>query len=460
MDMEMKTELGEDVRSIIRTLNEAGFEAYVVGGCVRDSLMGRTPSDWDITTSATPEQVKMLFRRTVDTGIRHGTVTVMKGRTGYEVTTFRIDGGYEDGRHPKQVAFTSSLKEDLCRRDFTINAMAYNDEAGLVDVFGGQRDIRDGVIRAVGDPAARFSEDALRIMRAFRFSAQLGFEVEEQTERAARQLAASLGRISAERVRMELVKLLMSDHPEYFMKLYEAGVTRVILPEFDKCAATPQNNPHHCYNVGEHLVKTLQTIKTDHAENDKERLSLKLAAIFHDFGKPDCRTTDENGIDHFHGHAGRSAEITGRILKRLKFDNETVSMVSALVTFHDVRANLTESAVRRCMHREGADVFRLLFDLRRADILSQSGYMREEKLKQEAEIYRLYRGVLESGDAITLKDLAIRGGDIMEMGVRKGPEIGRILNSLLEAVLEDPSLNTEKELRERAAELIKSSCRN
>ena len=245
--------LPEKVKFIIDTITEAGYEAYAVGGCIRDSILGRVPDDWDITTSAKPQQVKELFRRTIDTGIEHGTVTVMLDKDGFEVTTYRIDGEYEDSRHPKEVIFTANLIEDLKRRDFTINAMAYNEQAGLVDVFGGTEDIERKMIRCVGNAEERFTEDALRMMRAIRFSAQLGYEIEEGTKEAIRKLAGNLRNISAERIQVELVKLLVSPHPDYLRTAYETGVTKVVLPEFDACMETPQVHPHHCYNVGEHI---------------------------------------------------------------------------------------------------------------------------------------------------------------------------------------------------------------
>ena len=237
--------LPEQVTFIIDTLNQAGFEAYAVGGCVRDSIMGRVPDDWDITTSADPQQVKKLFRRTIDTGIQHGTVTVMLQGTGYEVTTYRIDGEYEDNRHPKEVVFTKSLEEDLKRRDFTVNAMAYHPKEGLVDLFDGIGDMERRCIRCVGRAEERFSEDALRIMRGVRFSARFGYTIEEETKQAITKLAENLKHVSAERIRVELVKLLVSPHPDYLRDAYELGITKIILPEFDVCMETPQNNPHH-----------------------------------------------------------------------------------------------------------------------------------------------------------------------------------------------------------------------
>ena len=323
----MKIQIPEKANEIITTLTAAGYEAYVVGGCVRDAILGREAADWDITTNARPEQVKALFPRTVDTGLQHGTVTVLNGKEGFEVTTYRIDGEYLDGRHPEQVLFTPNLLEDLKRRDFTINAMAYNEKEGLVDAFGGIGDLERGQIRCVGDPRERFTEDALRILRAVRFSAQLDFEIEAETKAALAEFAPRLTKVSAERIQVELMKLLTSDHPEVFRVVWETGITAVILPEFDACMETPQHNPHHCWNVGEHILRTLTGVEKDKA--------LRWAALLHDMGKPATRTTDEQGIDHFHGHAKLGAEMANGILRRLKFDNDTRKRVVRLVEFHD-----------------------------------------------------------------------------------------------------------------------------
>lgn len=280
----MAIQLPGKVKCIIDTLEEAGFEAYAVGGCVRDSMLGRKPEDWDITTSASPWQVKELFPVTVDTGIKHGTVTVLIGHEGFEVTTYRIDGEYEDKRHPKEVLFTSDLLEDLKRRDFTINAMAYNDKKGLVDAFGGARDLEDKKIQCVGDPVERFTEDALRLMRAVRFSAQLGFSIEGRTKEVIPALAGNLADISEERIQTELVKLLVSGHPEELRTLYETGMTKVFLPEFDRMMATPQNNLHHCYNVGDHTIAALGYVRPDKV--------LRLTMLLHDVAKPVCKSVD------------------------------------------------------------------------------------------------------------------------------------------------------------------------
>ena len=273
----MRLQLPAAVNMIIDVLQAHGYEGFAVGGCVRDSVLNRTPDDWDITTSATPYQVKELFSKTVDTGLQHGTVTVMVHGVGYEVTTYRIDGEYEDGRHPKEVQFTSNLTEDLKRRDFTINAMAYSKDRGLIDEFGGMQDLQRKIIRCVGDPWQRFGEDALRILRAVRFAAQLGFEIEENTKKAIVELTPTLSKISAERIQTETVKLLMSDRPQMWRSVYDLGITRIIMPEFDAIMETPQNTPHHMYNVGEHTLKALSL-------TEKDRI-LRLTMLLHDIGK-------------------------------------------------------------------------------------------------------------------------------------------------------------------------------
>lgn len=286
----MKIELPKKVLFIINNLQLAGYDAFAVGGCVRDSILARKPQDWDITTSAKPEAIKEIFRRTVDTGIEHGTVTVMIGKDSYEVTTYRIDGAYEDSRHPKEVHFTNCLEEDLRRRDFTINAMAYNDDVRLVDVFGGMQDLNHHLIRCVGDPRERFSEDALRILRAVRFSAQLDFPIEPDTAKAVKELAPNLKNISAERIQTELVKLLTSPHPERIQDACELGITKVVFPEWDAMVGVKQNTIHHKYDVAEHTLHTLKHVKRDKY--------LRLTMLFHDMGKPAMKTTDEKGNDH------------------------------------------------------------------------------------------------------------------------------------------------------------------
>lgn len=434
--------LPEDVKRIISILGRAGFEAYVVGGCVRDSLLGRTPDDWDITTSALPEQVKEVFKRTIDTGIKHGTVTVRMNKNSYEVTTYRIDGKYSDGRHPDEVRFSPSLFEDLKRRDFTINAMAYNDASGVIDLFGAQRDLEKGIVRCVGDPRERFFEDSLRMLRAVRFAALLSFKIEEKTFAAIRTLAHGLSRVSEERIAAELMKIILSDHPDYLRKAYEAGLTKIFLPEFDRMMQTIQNTPHHMYTVGEHTLHVMQ--------NTKPERVLRLSALFHDVAKPVTRKVDENGRDHFKGHPELGADMTRDILKRLKFDNATIEDTVRLVRFHDERYPVTKKNVRREIARVGMEYYPDLLALRRADILGQSDYHRKEKLSDLDSIAKLFEEIKAEMSPVTLKDLAVSGGEIIEAGVERGPVTGRVMRRLLNDVIDDPSLNTKEELIKRA----------
>lgn len=424
---------------IIHTLQREGFEAYIVGGCVRDAILGKEPDDWDITTSARPEEVKALFSRTIDTGIEHGTVTVMFGKEGYEVTTYRVDGKYEDHRRPTSVSFTASLIEDMKRRDFTINAMAYNEEEGLVDHFDGIGDLRRHVIRCVGEPKERFDEDALRILRAVRFSAQLDFSIEEMTKEAVRNQAVFLKDISAERIQVELTKLLLSAHPERLRTAYELGVTKVVLPEFDEMMKTQQNNKHHMYNVGEHTLRVVQEVPAEKV--------LRWAALLHDVAKPVTKTTDEKG-DHFYGHNEAGAKMAKDILARLKFDNATITRVERLVLWHDYGMGQTPSlrSFRKSLSKMGADLFEDYAYIKRADILAQSEYMRREKLENLEQLKLYYGQILEQQQCLTLKDLAVTGKDLMEYGMKPGKEMGEMLHYLLDCVLEHPELNSREQL--------------
>ena len=404
----MILEIPKNAETILHILEKAGYEAYVVGGCVRDSILGRSPDDWDITTSAKPEQVKALFHRTVDTGLQHGTVTVLMEKEGYEVTTYRVDGEYEDGRHPKEVTFTASLKEDLKRRDFTINAMAYNPSSGLVDLFGGLEDIERKIIRCVGDPLERFTEDALRIMRAVRFSAQLGFAIEEETRKALKVLAPNLKHVSAERIQVELVKLLMSPHPDYLRVAYEAGITAEFLPEFDACMTTSQNTPHHCYTVGEHILHSLCHVRADKV--------LRITMLLHDIGKPVVRKTDENGRDHFKMHGIAGEKMAAQILRRLKFDNDTIRKVTRLVKWHDDRPDGTTKAVRRAVNRIGEELFPYYLEVQQADMLAQSDYRRTEKQERLDKVKEAYETIINEHQCVSLKTLAVTGKDLIEAG--------------------------------------------
>ena len=431
-------EIPQKVEIIINTLEDAGFEAYAVGGCVRDALLGRKPNDWDITTSAKPEQVKALFRRTVDTGIAHGTVTVLLDKDGFEVTTYRVDGEYEDGRHPKEVSFTASLEEDLKRRDFTINAMAYNSRKGLVDLFEGQKDLGNKIIRCVGDPLERFTEDALRIMRAVRFSAQLGFSLEKETRKALLVLAPNLKHVSAERIQVELVKLLVSPHPDYLRIAYEAGVTKEFLPEFDRCMETPQNTPHHCYTVGEHILHSLLCVREDKV--------LRLTMLLHDIAKPVVRKTDENGRDHFKTHALEGEKMAKTILRRLKFDNDTIAKVTRLVRWHDLRPTPAPADVRKAVNVIGEDLFPMWMEVQWADNMAKSDYRGEEKIARQTGVRKTWEEIVKKGECVSMKGLAVTGSDLIAAGMKPGKEMGNVLHRLLDAVLENPELNEKEKL--------------
>ena len=432
----MKIKLPEKVNQIIHTLQQHGYEAYAVGGCVRDSLLGRTPDDWDITTSATPMETKSLFARTFDTGIEHGTITVLIEKEAFEVTTYRVDGKYEDNRHPSEVTFTRCLEEDLLRRDFTINAMAYNDEEGLVDIFGGMCDLEHKIIRCVGDARARFGEDALRILRAVRFAAQLGFTIEEETKCAIRELSFTLDNISAERIQVELIKMLTSPNPGMIRDAYELGITKVILPEFDAMMVTKQETLHHKYSVGEHTIKTIEAIRADKV--------LRLAMLFHDIAKPLTKTFDDQGVAHFKMHDIKGAEMTKQILRRLKFDNDTLHKVVNLVQYHDYRMPAEPKNVRRAMYKIGEELFPYYLEVREADTLAQSAYLQQEKLQNIQDIRECYEEIGAKQECVSLKTLAITGSDLIASGMEPGKKIGEILNKLLELVIEHPEYNTKE----------------
>ena len=405
-DILLKINLPKDVKYIIDVLSQNGFEAYAVGGCVRDSILGRVPGDWDITSSALPQQVKALFRRTIDTGIQHGTVTIMLGKTGYEVTTYRIDGDYEDSRHPKNVEFTPNLEEDLKRRDFTINAMAYNDEHGIVDIFDGMNDIDRKLIRCVGNAHDRFTEDALRILRAVRFSAQLGFEIDEATGRAARELAPTLVKISRERIHTELNKLLLSDNPDYFAVVYELGVMKVIIPELS--------------DVDVDSIARLRGLIKRTKPCLPERYAAMLSVI---------------------GSAGARA-----VLRGLKLDNATITMASKLVTYLNMPPVHTENEIRRYINEAGAeDAVRIIeFNM---------SFASGEEYQAYADMKAICVKVMEHGDCTSLKMLGVTGKDLMDAGFPAGKELGELLNELLMEVLDNPSLNDREYLLRRAHEI-------
>lgn len=430
---------------IIELLESNGYEAYAVGGCVRDSLLGLKPLDWDITTDASPSDIKRVFHRTIDTGIAHGTVTVRMYGDSYEVTTYRIDGDYSDGRHPDYVSYTTSLIEDLKRRDFTVNAMAYHPKRGLVDHFDGISDLKEGIIRCVGDPKERFGEDALRMLRAIRFSARLGFDVDQNTYDAIKCLYGTISLVSAERIRDELLKLITSDHPDRLLLVYESGLSSVFLPELDDLFHTPQNTPHHFTDVGNHTIQVLL-----HLPNDT---TLRLAGLLHDIAKPVSKKTDHRGKDHFTGHPVAGENMAMDILKRLKLDNDTIRRVLGLVRFHDERLIPSPVSARRLFARFSGDPGEL-FTLKRADIMAQSDYMREDKLNALDLMSHYYDEIVKRGDCLDQSSLKVTGHDLIATGVPPGPAVGRILSQLLREVVDDPGFNTRERLIQRVGELM------
>lgn len=436
-------------RAILLNLRYENHEAYVVGGCVRDSLLGKEPKDWDICTSATPDEVKELMHRhgikTIDTGLQHGTVTVDMGTVGkYEVTTFRIDGNYTDGRHPDYVEFTESIYKDLSRRDFTINAMAYN-SAGLIDPFHGRDDLQAGIIRCVGNPDERFEEDALRILRALRFAATYGFSIEEQTAAAIHKDAWMLKRIAAERINGELCKMLLGDGILNVL-LNFSDVIATIIPEMEPCIGFEQNNKYHQYTVYEHIAHAVANYKgTD--------VSVKVALLLHDIGKPQCYTEDENG-GHFHGHGVPSRDIAEQVLDRLRFDNKTKQEVLELVLYHDTMIEPTPRTVRKWLHKLGERRFSQFLDVRMADILAHAEGTQESRIERCIALGSIMSEVLEAEQCFALKDLQINGRDIMNLGIEQGKRVGEILNSLLDEVISGALENEHNTLMQRAVELL------
>ena len=433
--------------TVLERLERYGFEAYVVGGCVRDSLMGRTPKDWDVCTNALPEEVLRVFRKfhVIKTGLQHGTVTVMVNHEPVEVTTFRVDGDYSDNRHPDSVSFVSRVEEDLSRRDFTINAMAYNPTRGLVDAFGGQEDMQARVMRCVGDADARFNEDGLRILRALRFASRFGFDVERETSDAVRRNRHLLENVSAERIFKEL-KGILEGEGVIGMLLAYPEVFSTIIPPLAPTVGCLQNTPYHKYDVWTHTAWAVHFAPAD--------ALLRLVLLLHDIAKPACRTTDENGRDHFHGHPERGAEIAKEVLLSLKSDNDTLRDVVTLVREHDNDFPTRPAGMRRLIGRIGIDNVRRLFEVQKADIAAHSDYGQQKKLVRVREAMGLLEDVLDSEAAFTVKDLHFNGQDLMQMGQRPGPAFRVLLETLLSEVQEETLPNTREALTARAQELL------
>ena len=435
--MSIKIQIPEYAKIAMKELNQNGFEAFVVGGCVRDSIMGKIANDWDMTTSAEPSETLDVFKdfRTIPTGIKHGTVTVLIDKQPLEITTYRIDGEYTDNRRPDSVKFTRDIENDLSRRDFTVNAMAYNENDGIVDLFGGVNDIENKMIRCVGDPDVRFNEDALRIMRAIRFSATLGFEIEEKTAESIRKNKHLLKNIAAERIRVELEKLLLGKDAEKIL-LEFSDVIFEIIPELKATYGLQQNCPYHIYNVWEHIVKSVAV--------SEENKYIRLAMLLHDIGKPQMKTTDENGQDHFKGHAKISSDIAFEILKRLRYDNKTISTVTKLIFHHDDRLYNAPQNIKKHASKYGFEFLYMLDKVSRADILAQNPEI-TDRLSVCDEYIEELKKLEKENLCLKISDLSIDGNDLVSLGY-KGKEIGETLEKILDKILKGELENSKEKI--------------
>ena len=442
----IKIKIPTGAGNVLNKLNERGYEAYVVGGCVRDSILGREPGDWDITTSAAPHIVSRIFERTYDTGIKHGTVTVISDEEAYEVTTYRIDGSYEDGRHPVDVSFTKDINLDLERRDFTMNAIAYHPKGGFVDPFNGKNDIERCIIQCVGNPNDRFTEDALRMLRAIRFSGQLHFKIEIETLAAITTQSRLIEKISKERIREELNKLLLSEEPSKLLLMEQTGLMNYILPEFKNCLETVQNNPYHVYNVGMHTIKTVESVKKSSV--------LRWTMLLHDIGKPHTKTTDEKGIDHFYGHGEKSVKLAEKVLRRLKFDNKSIDRILHLIKWHDRPIEPSKKSIRKAIRVLGEDIFSDWLEVKKADIAGQNPEYLQKRLEQLDEVSLMHKEIVEANECVSMKDLCVNGIDLITIGIPQGKQMGYIMNKLLDRVVDNPDLNQKEILLEIAKELV------
>ena len=433
--------------AVVERLESRGYEAYVVGGCVRDSLLGRQPNDWDVCTNALPEDVLRVFRRfhVIKTGLQHGTVTVMSDKQPVEVTTFRIDGNYSDNRHPDAVSFVSHVEEDLARRDFTINAMAYSPTRGLVDAFGGQEDLAAGLIRCVGEPDARFNEDGLRIMRALRFAARFGFAIERETAASVRRNRHLLENVSAERIFKELKGILIGAGVTDMLLAFPE-VFSCIIPELAPSIGFDQHTPYHCHDVWTHSAYAVAAAPADEI--------LRLTMLLHDVGKPSCFSMGEDGRGHFYGHPAAGEKLTKTILQRLKSDNATLSTVCTLVRVHDMTMPTTVPGMRRLVGKLGVENVRRLLDVQRADHAAHSNYDHASGAALIRDAAELLEDVLEMPPAFTVKDLAINGNTLMQLGMNPGPAMRQVLETLLAAVQEGELENSADALTERTKELM------
>lgn len=437
--MKFKINIPADANELIHTLQNNGHSAYIVGGCVRDSILGRTPHDWDICTSATPSEMLEIFKdkKIIETGLQHGTVTVVVNGEPYEITTYRIDGIYSDNRRPDAVTFTDKLVEDLRRRDFTINAMAYNDEEGLIDPFNGMEDIKHKKISCVGSAKDRFGEDALRILRAIRFAAQLEFTIMPGTDWEIHKQYKNLENISIERINSEFCKIASSDDFCVELLLYK-DVFSLFIPELKDMFDFPQNNPWHIWDVFGHTIHAVEYC-------DSDDLVVRLAVFFHDFGKPHSYQDGEDGIRHFKGHGKVSADMTDSIMKRLRFDNETRNNVVELVYYHDATFEVGKKYVKRWLNKIGEKQFKRLLQVKKADNKAQNLELSSDRIKELSEIEALIDEVLQEDECFSLKDLAVNGNDAKKvMMLKEGKDVGYWLNEILKRVI-DGELNNNRD---------------
>lgn len=444
--MNTRIPLPSDVAAVIARLQQHGFAAYAVGGCVRDSLRGVTPHDWDVTTAATPDETAAVFadHRTVTVGAQHGTVAVLTDARTVEVTTFRTESGYADNRHPDAVTFVSDVRDDLARRDFTVNAMAYNEQEGLIDPFGGQADLKCGLLRCVGDAATRFSEDALRILRGMRFAATLSLSIVPETSAALHQTRERLQTIAAERIAAELTKLLCGENVLSVLQDYR-DILAVVIPEIAATFDFDQQNPHHCYDIYTHTLHAVAAAPPDPI--------VRWAVLLHDIGKPRTFTVDENGIGHFKGHAAAGAPMAAAILTRLRMSREMTETVTTLVEAHDRQILPTAPAVKRVLNRYGEQVFRYLIAVKHADNDAHALHATERREQWQA-VETVLDTVIAEESCFSLKDLAVKGNDVTAFGIPAGPTVGKLLDRLLNEVIDGYCENDRDALLTRLQALL------
>lgn len=433
----MEIRLPQNAKLIMDKLRDNGYSCYAVGGCVRDCLRGLEPHDWDFTTSALPDEIERVFSdyRTITVGKQYGTVAVLIGGELYEITTYRIDGEYTDSRHPDEVQFSDRIQDDLARRDFTVNAMAYNDVEGLVDLYGGRQDLSFGVIRCVGDPEERFQEDALRILRALRFASVLGFTIEPDTSDAILRQRKLLSGIAYERIREELLKLLCGDKADFILRRYRK-VIAVVIPELKGTFDFEQHSKHHNRDLYRHTVAAVHHVEPEPL--------LRVTMLFHDIGKPLAQTTDKHGVCHYRGHQKIGAAMTREILRRLCMPSVFIDEVCNLIRWHDERFKPETVSIKKYLKLLGADAMQKLMLVQRADISAQSAYMREEKLTNLAAVSEELNRIITAGECYSLRQLAVNGSDLLHIGVSSGIQIGQTLDQLLDLVIEG-ELPNEKE---------------